>query len=129
MSTFIAQVFYKDTMAIYRQDDRDKDARNNSKGMRLVSGGPWACNKHDTDNYDTVGSPAGQSKENNIMTSDKVTMGLEVPLRTEDIIHFIERDEWFTVAGAVKTRMLLQYQKAYLTITPKPKILAGAWNG
>lgn len=122
---------YTDRLTIYRQDERDRDSRGNSQGLRLVfSNEP--CKKHDTDNYDENQSPAGQSKVNNIMTSDKADAHLSLDVRSEDCAMIVTADgrtEYFTVAGSPKHRTITKYQRLYLTTRPAPKIADGDWNG
>ena len=122
MSTFIAQVFYKDTMAIYRGTTRDADG--DWQDPTLVTGlGAVPCNLHSTDNYDKNLSPAGMSKVQNIMTSDKVTFGTGYDIQPEDWVKVTRRTgavEWYRLAGAIKTRTLLDFCFAYLTITGDP---------
>lgn len=122
---------YTDSLTVYRADERDTDAYGNIAGVRLAVSGEL-CKKHDTDNYDAPISPAGQSKQNNIMTSDKLDCHISIDLRSEDLVYVQSADgraEWFTVKGSPKHRPILNYQKAYLTTTVPPKIHAGAWNG
>ena len=130
-AALMASTFYLDSMDIYRNDERDTDAQGNIQGVRLVISSV-ACNKHDTDNSDVVKSPAGQSKDSNIFTMDKVSLAVSVDLRSEDLVYITTRDgrsEWFNVHGAPKHRTLLGYQRAYLTTTTKPKVHTGTWNG
>lgn len=128
--------FASDEIEIYRQDQRDKNARGESLGLRKVAtlnpvtGLNWVVNKHDTDNYDEDSSPAGQSKQNNILTSDRADGDTDIPFRSMDVVRFVATDEWFTISGKPKMRdKLLPYQRIYLTITLRPKIVAGDWNG
>ena len=122
---------YKDSLAVYRRDERDTDAQGNVQGVRLVFSGEL-CKKHDTDNYDTPNSPAGQSKENNIMTSDKLDCHISLDVRAEDYVYVTTTDgraEWFAVKGAPKHRTINSYQRMYLTTTIPPKVHTGTWNG
>lgn len=112
------------TATIYRRTAGKTDSRGDP-----IAGG-WTqvaknerCAFHNTPNYDVALSPAGQSKENNIMTSDKIRFRYDLDLRAQDVVHVafdLGGDEWYTIAGNPKLRQLIPHQYAYLVTTPKP---------
>jgi hypothetical protein len=118
-------ILWKDAMDVYRP------TIGNVKEVQAVQASQSVvCGKHDTDNYDSP-SMIGQSKVNNIMTSDKLHCGLAVDVRAEDVVKITRADgshAWFNVAGAPKRRPLLAYTKVYLTTSPRPNVVAGWWG-
>jgi len=127
----ISGEFWDDIVYVYRQDKRDLDSNGDSLGLRAVASAQAVqCRKHDTDNYDTMSTVAGQSKQNNIFTSDVLKLPLGVDIRAQDVVKIVtsdDRTEWFTISGAPKSRTLIPHIKAYLTTTPEPTIVAGSW--
>lgn len=124
---------YQDTFSIYRQDERDRNAAGSSLGLRLVFSGE-RCKCHDTDNYDSHMSPAGQSKVENIMTSDKIDCANSLAIKAEDVAYVQSHDGrtfWGQVAGDPKNRDVLSmtsYQRFYVSPQTPPKIVPGTWN-
>jgi hypothetical protein len=118
----IPDLLWRDSMDVYRPMTADVGTYG------LVVAGVQ-CAKHDTDNYDDRSSFMGQSKQNNIFTSDKVHFTSGTDVRAEDTIKLTKADgtvQWFKVAGDPKTRPLLPYSKAFLTID-LPVTSVGAW--
>lgn len=113
------------TANVFRRNKVERDALGNptaSQWTTVATG--ERCAFHNTPNYDVRSSPAGQSKENNIMTSDKVRFRFDLDLRAQDVV-YVAYDSggegWYTVAGDPKTRQLIPHQYCYLVTTPKPE--------
>lgn len=132
LSDWMVGALWLDLVYAYRIDERDRDSRGNVPSLRPVRSVQGQLGKkHDTDNYDAHSSPAGQSKQNNIFTSDKLEVPLGVDLRAQDVLKIVRSDgavQWFKVAGAPKSRTILGYVKVYLTITPEPAVSASYWG-
>lgn len=129
-------LLYKDSLTVYRIDERDRDNRGNPLGYRQAFAGE-KCQMHATPNFDEDG-PAGQSKKDNVMTADKVTCALSLDIRAEDVAKvetWDGRTIWGKVAGATKDRSgvagiaLTSYQAFFIVPTVAPAIVEGTWNG
>jgi hypothetical protein len=93
-----------------------KDAQNNTIGVTLQSG-PYACNWINTPNYDLPSTVAGQSKEDNIFTSNHVRLQIEPDVLTKYYAKITSRSgyvEWMKVNGAPKNRWILGYAMVFL---------------
>lgn len=87
-----------------------------SLGYRLVIG-PLAGQYFRTPNYDTHSSDAGQSKEDNIFTSNKFKTQYGVDIQSTDLMLVTPRagsSDWMSVKGAPKNRAILGYCEVYL---------------
>ena len=86
-----------------------------------------AINHHATPNFDEKLNPAVPAvlKNQNVMTSDKVTCEISLDFRTEDIIHITTRHGetfWMTIVGEPTVRPITSHQTFYCTPTVAPKI-------
>lgn len=116
---------------VYRQDARDRDSRGQSTGLRAVSTIQNAvCRIHATPNYDES-SPVGQSKQNNIFTSDKLSGPLDWDLNSMDVVKVTTgygETTWYTVSGDPKRRAAISHSVAFLNpLKNSPTIVAGSW--
>jgi hypothetical protein len=130
----IPGLLWTETAYVYRQDERDRTSTGESKGLRAVQGCQGIkCTKKSTPNYDEHSSPAGQSKQSNILTSDHYEFELGYDVRSMDVVKVSfsdgSPDEWVVMAGAAKDRRLLPRQGFYGTTTTAPKIVADYFWG
>lgn len=135
LSTVWQKVVFTDTLETFRIDQRDRDAQGDYAValVRRVAGFPIPCKWHATDNYDEDSSPAGQSKQNNIFTSDKCKCAFSADVRAEDYVRITlgldGKQFWFTVAALPKQREILAYQHFFMTATPAPTVNGDALWG
>jgi hypothetical protein len=77
------------------------------------------CQIHHTANFDRS-VPAGQIKQANIFTSDRLTLGIGADVRDGDLLDFVSRGgtaEWFVVDGVPQVREITGHQKVNLVNT------------
>lgn len=119
----LADNLWDQTARVYRPSVTNVAVVQAVLGLEAVKGrrGP-------TPNYDVHRALAGVSKENNIMTSDTWKFGREVDIRAADVLHLIEEDTWWVVAGDPKPPRLVPRASCYLTTTGPPSIVAGDWG-
>ncbi len=87
-----------------------------------------AINHHATPNFNEKLNPAVPAilKNQNVMTSDKVTCEISLDFRTEDVIKITQRITgavfWMTIVGEPTVRPITSHQTFYCTPTDAPKI-------
>jgi len=119
------RLMYKDSFDVYREVTESSSGK--CLGYELISS-ENPCQWHGTSNYDTHSSPAGQTKTENIMTANKLSMEFGIDVKPEDIVFIRLRTGnsfWQAVKGAPKLRPVLHFQAIYGVILGKPpKIIA-----
>lgn len=95
-------------------------------GYVMVNNGV-AINHHATPNFDEkLGSNLPVILKNqNVMTSDKVTCEISLDFKAEDVLHITTRHGdsfWMTVVGEPTVRPITSHQTFYVTPTPAPKV-------
>ncbi len=86
-----------------------------------------AINHHATPNFDEkLGNVPVILKNQNVMTSDKVTCEISLDFRAEDVIKITQRVTgavfWMTIVGEPTVRPITSHQTFYCTPTMAPKI-------
>lgn len=113
---------YQDRMDIYREVF---GTDGNATGYHLLySAVP--CQFHRTPNYDTHKSAGGQSKMDNMFTSNKITCQYEVDIKDGDMVFVTTRrgdSEWQAVIGAPMKRIVIKHSKFFGNPTQAPVIV------
>lgn len=117
----------KDTCDIYIQDPLKRDARGNSLGLSLVSSGNVGSFR-ETENYDNNSSTVGQTKEENLFTTNKWRWdpdSYSIPDQAVLHIHCADGSDCvMVVRGAQKTRRVIMRAEVPLTKYDKTFVVA-----
>lgn len=118
---------YRDTYSNYREvyDPVTQD----SIGYAIVAG-PLPFNWDRTPNYDVHSSYAGDTKENNIFTSNNANCRYLDDLQAEDyvtVVDFRRVADWGIVNGEPNEDSMTNRKYAYVVPTNKPVIIGGTW--
>lgn len=114
-----------DSVRIYRLMTNFGAGGRESYGL---ASGPHPCNVLATTNYETSAG-AGQLKQDNVFTSDKIRLSPDVDIESGDVLQVTREDGtifWASTKGAPQVRSV--FQEVYVNQTVAPRLSGGAWS-
>ena len=113
-------MFLDNIQASWRRSAKHRDANGDwAPGSYEQILSNVRCQIPQTANFDRS-TPAGQLKQANIFTSDRMTVGIDSDIRDGDLLDFVSRsgrEAWYVVDGVPQVREITGHQKINLVNT------------